>query len=98
MVKQNIHEIVICKFYIIKMREVVKYSKQKILLKSGYYQRPSYIKHGINLGSIWAVTNEMNDVISAQDYDMWELILCDRNYDIDEDRYKFMREEGPLWN
>ncbi|HRJ98775.1 MAG TPA: RHS repeat-associated core domain-containing protein [Ignavibacteria bacterium] len=46
-----------------------------------------------HLGSIRAVTDENNSVISAQDYDCWGYLMQSRQYDSDESVYKFTGKE-----
>ncbi|MBV6479652.1 MAG: hypothetical protein HGGPFJEG_02439 [Ignavibacteria bacterium] len=45
------------------------------------------------LGSIRAITDENNSVISAQDYDAWGFLLQSRTYESDESIYKFTGKE-----
>jgi RHS repeat-associated protein len=46
-----------------------------------------------HLGSIRIVTNENDEVISAQDYDCWGYLLEGRTYESDESVYKFTGKE-----
>ncbi len=46
-----------------------------------------------HLGSIRIVTNENDEVISAQDYDCWGYLLESRTYESDESVYKFTGKE-----
>ena len=46
-----------------------------------------------HLGSIRAVTDENNSVISAQDYDAWGYLLQSREYESNESVYKFSGKE-----
>ncbi|HRJ98773.1 MAG TPA: RHS repeat-associated core domain-containing protein [Ignavibacteria bacterium] len=49
-----------------------------------------------HLGSIRAVTDENNSVISAQDYDCWGYLMQSRQYDSDESVYKFTGKERDM--
>lgn len=46
-----------------------------------------------HLGSIRAVVDEINELISAQDYDTWRYLLEGRTYEIEESTFKFTGKE-----
>jgi len=46
-----------------------------------------------HLGSVSAVTDDKNSVISAQDYDAWGYIYEGRSYESNEDKFKFTGKE-----
>lgn len=46
-----------------------------------------------HLGSIRALTNDKNEIISGQDYDAWGYLHQGRQYDSDESVYKFTGKE-----
>jgi len=55
-----------------------------------------YVKD--HLGSIRIVTNENDEVISAQDFDAWGYLLEGREYESDESVYKFTGKERDMEN
>jgi len=50
-----------------------------------------YIKD--HLGSVRVVVNESNNIVSAQDYDMWGSIMEGRSFDSYKSKYKFTGKE-----
>jgi RHS repeat-associated protein len=46
-----------------------------------------------HLGSVRVVLNENNEIVSAQDYDMWGYLMVGRNFDSQQTKYKFTGKE-----
>ena len=56
-------------------------------------QNHKYYYFKDHLGSVRAVVNENNNIISAQDYDMWGSIMEGRSFDSSKSKYKFTGKE-----
>ncbi|MEO8446640.1 MAG: hypothetical protein ABI528_04050 [bacterium] len=53
----------------------------------------TYYYYKDHLGSVRAVVNSSNSLISAQDYDAWGYLLDGRSYQSDESKFKFTGKE-----
>ena len=52
-----------------------------------------YYYYKDHLGSVRAVVNANNELVSAQDYDQWGYILQGRTYESDDSKFKFTGKE-----